>query len=103
MFICFFLLAGIILYSNNKPKNSKLMNNKENKYSGYDYRPFDNKSEVDINVIRNYFFKKDLLHLLQSDSINYNQKILMIYKVALFDDINPYVISAPNLTKGLKW
>jgi len=103
MFICLFFLVGIILFSKNKSKNniSKIM--VENKYSGLDERPTNNKSEVDINIIKGYIFKSDILKLLESDLLDENQKLSMIYNLAFFDDLNPNVIKAPNFSKGLKW
>jgi hypothetical protein len=78
--------------------------NNEEKYSGLDDRPInDNDSNVDIDVIRGHFYKSDLLKLLESDLLDENQKLSIVYRSALFDEFNPSVIRAPNLTKGLKW
>lgn len=100
MFICFVFLVGIILFKSNINEQKIYV---KNKYSGLDERQMDNKSDVDINTIRGYFFKSDLLKLLESDVLEENQKLSMIYNLAFFDDLNPNVIKAPNFSKGLKW
>jgi hypothetical protein len=102
IFICFILLVGMLLF---KPRINEQKNAEENKYSGFDQRPINNNnnSDGDINVIRGHFYNLDILKLLESNLFNENQKLSIIYKAVLFDELNPNIIMAPNLTKGLKW
>ena len=98
--ICFILLVGIIIF---KPNILEKKNNDENRFSGFDERLIDNYSEVNSNQLREIFNKFDLLKLLESDLLDENQKLSIIYRTAFFDDFNPTIIKAYNLTKGLKW
>jgi hypothetical protein len=101
IFICFFLLVGIVFYNNKLKINLNQL--EKNKTSGYDERPCNQSSEGNISHIRNYFLNKEILDVLQSPFLDENKKLAIIYNTALFDDINPHLIKEYNLSKGLKW
>jgi hypothetical protein len=72
------------------------------KYNGSDQRPkTDNDTQLyEIKVIMD---KYDLLKVLQDNNIIEQEKLRLIYASHFLDEINPYIIKPPNLTKGLKW
>jgi len=72
------------------------------KYSGIDERPI-NESSTDINTIKVYHEKMQLLKLLQSPEMNDEEKVKIIYNSRLLDDLNPNSIKPPNFTKGLRF
>lgn len=101
IYLCF--LIGLVLYTNKKPKQTFDIIKLEKELSGMDERPINNQSDCNLSTIRHHFFKMDVLNLLQSDSLDDNKKLAMIYNVAFLDDLNPNILRAGNLTKGLKW
>jgi hypothetical protein len=75
-------------------------------FAGYDER-FINKTEpINFDLLyefnRNYE-KVKLLEKLSSTNINQNDKLKLIYNSNVLYEMNPNVIKAPNLTKGLKF
>jgi hypothetical protein len=62
-----------------------------------------NESCIDIHTIKLYHDKMKLLRLLQSSEINDEEKVRIIYKSHLLDEVNPNIIKPPNFTKGLKF
>ena len=90
---CFLLMNTII-------KNNILQVKK--KYSGIDQRPI-NESSTDINTIKVYHEKMQLLQLLQSSEINHEEKVKIINNSHLLDELNPNRIKPPNFTKGLRF
>ena len=101
IFIYIFLLVGIVFYTN-KRHNITIFDLK-NESSGMDERINNNKSNLNISRICSHIFKLDMMRLLQSDSLNENQKLAIIYNSEFLDDLKPNLIMAPNLSKGLKW
>jgi hypothetical protein len=83
---------------NNTIKNNIIHIKK--KYSGIDERPI-NETCADIHTIKLYHEKMKLLKLLQSSEINDEEKVKIIYKSRLLDELNPNIIKPPNFTKGL--
>ena len=90
---CFLLVNTII-------KNNIIQVKK--KYSGMDQRPI-NESCVDIDTIKLYHEKMQLLKLLQSSEINNVEKVKIINNSHLLDELNPNSIKPPNFTKGLRF
>ena len=101
IFIYIFLLVGIVFYTNKRPNITIL--DLKNKSSGMDERPIDNKSLVNFSLICSHIFKLDMMRLLESDTLNENQKLAIIYNSEFLDDLKPNLIMAPNISKGLKW
>ena len=101
IFIYIFLLVGIVFYTNKRPNITIL--DLKNKSSGMDERPIDNKSLVNFSLICSHIFKLDMMRLLESDTLNENQKLAIIYNSEFLDDLKPNLIMVPNISKGLKW
>jgi hypothetical protein len=101
IFIYIFFLVGIVFYTNKRPVISLV--DLKNKSSGMDERPNNYKSNSTISMICSNIFKLDMMRLLQSGSLNENQKLAIIYNSEIFDDLKPNLIMAPNISKGLKW
>jgi hypothetical protein len=69
--------------------------------SGYDERPFLDKNLTDINVIKEYYRKMQLLKYLQNAGTNEEDKINTIYDLQMFDFLNSNCIKQPNISRGL--
>ena len=98
MYLIFVLFIAAINFSF---KNTNKLFSKRN-LPGYDNRVI-LKNETDISIIKEYFFKYDLLSYLQSDTIGINEKLRLIQGSPFLDDLRLNIIQAPNLSKGLKW
>jgi len=72
-------------------KANVLFNNKQTKYTGYDYRPDNNTHCYDIRKIGKFIEKKKLLDILE------NKKIPIYNKYYLLHDNS---IKPPNLKAG---
>lgn len=72
------------------------------KYSGYDERPR-NESFVNMYEIRKSHQKMKLLKMLKSPNISDEIKVKIIYDSYLLDELNPNIVRASNLSKGLRF
>jgi len=87
-------------------RHLKQYKNKSNS-SGADERPLDIiqslENVTNIAEIIEVFKKNKLLKTLEDNNITNEQKIDILFLSRFVDELNPNVIKAPNLTKGLKW
>lgn len=69
-------------------------------YSGRDDRVF-NETTVDLKQLIYYFEKQKLLFLLDSKTLSTYDKLEHLRASPFLNDLNPSIIKAGNLAKGL--
>jgi hypothetical protein len=72
------------------------------KNNGFDQRNVQ-ENVTSISEIATFMSKKELLKELEDENIIEQKKLQLIYASHFLEELNPHVIKAPNLTKGLKW
>lgn len=70
--------------------------------AGYDQRPPIKVVETNVSVL-SLRKKYDLLKRLENEHLAEHSKLRLIYASHFLDDLNPYIIRAPNMSKGLQW
>ena len=70
--------------------------------SGYDQRPPVKVVETNVSVL-SLRRKYDLLKRLENEHLAEHSKLRLIYASHFLDELNPYIIRAPNMSKGLQW
>jgi hypothetical protein len=62
-----------------------------------------NVTETSVQEIKLMMDKLDLLKVLENEYVAEHDKMRLIYASHFLDELNPHIIRAANLTKGLRW
>jgi hypothetical protein len=98
-------ISFVGLYNITRFVTFKIFNELNNR-PGYDERPLSTRSvknDTDIGLLRLYRNKYDLIKALEREDLVELDKLRLIYASHFFDELNPYIIRAPNFTRGLRW